>query len=110
MPQRSVLRHSTISRRSRIICWAEDNGTVDITRSLIRNNNIGVYATRGGVTLVSDSIVENNSTGLLAFKDGMINATGLTPDGSAAPGATVRNNVNGGVARPAVRSSCQTRA
>ena len=76
-----------------------DNGTIDITRSLIRNNNIGVYAARGGVSLVSDSIVENNSTGLLAFKDGMINVTGLGPDGTAVPGPIVRNNTNGGVAR-----------
>jgi hypothetical protein len=78
---------------------SSDNGTIEITRSLIRNNNVGVYAARGGVTLVSNSIVENNTTGLLAFKDGMINATGLAPDGTAAPGATVRNNINGGVAR-----------
>jgi hypothetical protein len=77
-----------------------DNGTIDITRSFIRNNNIGVYAARGGVTLVSNSIVENNSTGVLAFKDGMINLTSLAPDGTAAPqGVTVRNNTNGGVAR-----------
>jgi hypothetical protein len=76
-----------------------DNGTIDITRSLIRNNNIGVYAARGGVTLVSNTVVENNTTGLLAFKDGMINVTGLGPDGTAVPGTTVRNNTNGGVAR-----------
>jgi hypothetical protein len=76
-----------------------DNGTSDITRSLIRNNNVGIYAARGGVALVTDSIVESNTTGVLAFKDGMINLTGLAPDGVAAPGVTVRNNINGGVAR-----------
>ena len=76
-----------------------DNGTTDITRSLIRNNNVGVYATRGGVALVTNSIVENNTTGVLAFKDGMVNVTALAPDGVAAPGVTVRNNINGGVAR-----------
>jgi len=76
-----------------------DNGTIDVTRSLIHNNNIGIYAARGGVTLVSNSIVENNNTGILAFKDGMINLTSLAPDGIASLGATVRNNVNGGVAR-----------
>jgi hypothetical protein len=76
-----------------------DNGTIDITRSSIHNNNVGVYAARGGVTLVSNSIVENNTTGVLAFKDGMINLTSLAPEGIATVGATIRNNINGGVAR-----------
>jgi hypothetical protein len=94
-----VIFTNILVEQTRLGVVSADNGTVDITRSLIRNNNVGVYATRGGVSLVSDSIVENNVTGVLAFKDGTVNVTGLAPDGTAQPGATVRNNVNGGVAR-----------
>jgi hypothetical protein len=58
------------------VSWSADNGTIDITRSLIRTNNIGVcMQRRGGVTLVQQQQRGKQHDWILAIKDGMINVT-----------------------------------
>jgi hypothetical protein len=77
-----------------------DNGTIDITGSVLRNNTYGAYAVRGGVTSISNSTIESNNFGVYAFKGGAINVTNVLPDGSVGPaGVLVRGNAKGGVAR-----------
>lgn len=89
-----------VAEQSNLGVVAADNGTLDLTASISRNNTNGVYATRGGVILVSNSVLENNQIGAIANKAGTINLTSVIPDGTTgSAGVIVRNNVNGVVAR-----------
>ena len=76
-----------------------DNGTIDVTRSLIRNNNIGVYAARGGVSLVSDSSSKTTAPDCSRSRTADQCHRPCDRTVSLHPGPTVRNNTNGGVAR-----------
>ena len=80
---------------------ALDNGVLDVSQSILRNNGQGAYASRGGVVTVGDgSIVEANTVGALAWKAGNIIFTSSAPGfAPSSGGAVVRNNVNGAVAR-----------
>lgn len=88
-----------IAERTNLGMVAADNGTLEITASILRNNNFGAFCVRHGVILISNGTVENNGTGLLAFKGGLINVTSLDPATATPAGVVVRNNTNGGVAR-----------
>ena len=88
-----------VARQSLLGMSASDNGTMDVTASVMSNNTYGAYAIRSGVVIVRNSTIENNTVGVIGMKNGTVNLTSIMPDGATVTGVTVRNNGTGGIAR-----------
>lgn len=88
-----------LAQQSLLGLSASDNGTLDVTSSVMSDNTYGAYAIRGGVVMIRDSTIENNTVGVFGMKNGTVNLTSITPDNTIVAGVTVRGNGTGGIAR-----------